>query len=134
MGRYQSRPGFSKKALGLGVGAGFLGGAGLGAAGTLATYSAYHRFLPNTLTAGAGSAVQCRYHEYRRLLAQRKAGHYYDTDYYSSYYSSNQVRILQTYPLPSLPSASAAALPPPTASGGSASVTPELQGVQDPPY
>ena len=36
--------GFSKKALGLGVGAGFLGGAGLGVAGTLATYSVYHRY------------------------------------------------------------------------------------------
>ena len=49
IGRYQSKPGFSKKALGLGVGAGFLAGAGLGAAGTLATYSAYHRYLAGGL-------------------------------------------------------------------------------------
>ena len=32
-----------KKALGLGVAAGFVGGAALGAAGTMATYSVYHR-------------------------------------------------------------------------------------------
>ena len=31
------------KALGLGVAAGFVGGAALGAAGTMATYSVYHR-------------------------------------------------------------------------------------------
>ena len=43
-GQYKSKSGFSKKALGLGVGAGFLGGAGLGVAGTLATYSVYHRY------------------------------------------------------------------------------------------
>jgi len=34
----------SKKALGLGIGAGFLGGAALGAAGTMATYGVYHRY------------------------------------------------------------------------------------------
>ena len=43
-GQYKSKSGFSKKALGLGVGAGFLGGAGLGVAGTLASYSVYHRY------------------------------------------------------------------------------------------
>jgi hypothetical protein len=42
VGKYESR-GVSKKALGLGIGAGFLGGAALGVAGTMATYSVYHR-------------------------------------------------------------------------------------------
>ena len=36
--------GFSKKALGLGVGAGFLGGAALGVGGTMATYGAIHKY------------------------------------------------------------------------------------------
>jgi hypothetical protein len=43
VGRYGSS-GVSKKALGLGVGAGFLGGAALGMAGTMATYGVYHRW------------------------------------------------------------------------------------------
>ena len=29
--------------------------------------------------------------EYRRLLAQRNRGHFWDSDYYSNYYSTNQV-------------------------------------------
>ena len=44
VGKYGGK-GFSKKALGLGVGAGFLGGAALGAAGTVATMGVYHRYL-----------------------------------------------------------------------------------------
>jgi len=43
VGKYGGK-GFSKKALGLGVGAGFLGGVALGAAGTAATYGVYHRY------------------------------------------------------------------------------------------
>ena len=35
----------NKKTLGLGVGAGFIGGSGIGYAATLATYSIYHRYL-----------------------------------------------------------------------------------------
>ena len=38
------KQGVSKKMLGLGVGAGFLGGAALGVAGTMATYSVYHKY------------------------------------------------------------------------------------------
>ena len=38
------KQGVSKKMLGLGVGAGFLGGAALGVAGTMATYSVYHNY------------------------------------------------------------------------------------------
>ena len=47
MGKYKGkgpRNGISKKALGLGVGAGFLGGAAAGLAGTMATYSVYHKY------------------------------------------------------------------------------------------
>lgn len=42
VGKYSSG-GVSKKALGLGVAAGFIGGAAVGAAGAMATYSVYHR-------------------------------------------------------------------------------------------
>jgi len=42
--RYTEKKGFSKKALGLGVGAGFVGGAAVGVAGTAATYGAYHKY------------------------------------------------------------------------------------------
>ena len=41
--KYKQKKGFSKKALGLGVAAGFVGGAAVGVAGTMATYSVYHR-------------------------------------------------------------------------------------------
>ena len=41
--RYKSK-GISKKALGLGIGAGFLGGAALGVAGGMATASVYQRY------------------------------------------------------------------------------------------
>ena len=41
---YKQKSGISKKALGLGVAAGFVGGAALGVAGTMATYSVYHRY------------------------------------------------------------------------------------------
>ena len=47
--------GFSKKALGLGVGAGFIGGAALGVAGTAATMGVYHRYMQyRFLTGGWG--------------------------------------------------------------------------------
>jgi len=42
-GKYGGK-GFSKKALGLGVGAGFLGGAALGTAGAVASMGVYHRY------------------------------------------------------------------------------------------
>ena len=45
VGQYKKpKKGISKKALGLGIGAGFLGGAALGVAGTMATYSVYHKY------------------------------------------------------------------------------------------
>ena len=45
LGKYgKQKKGFSKKALGLGIGAGFVGGAALGVAGTMATYSVYHKY------------------------------------------------------------------------------------------
>ena len=45
MGQYKKpKKGISKKALGLGIGAGFLGGAAVGVAGTMATYSVYHKY------------------------------------------------------------------------------------------
>jgi len=68
VGKYGGK-GFSKKALGLGVGAGFLGGAALGAAGTVATMGVYHRYL-----------------QYRLLLG----GLGYNNYYYNNYYYNNQ--------------------------------------------
>lgn len=74
IGRYEQKKGFSKKALGLGVGAGFLGGAALGVAGTMATYSVYHR-----------------YQEFKNLMSMRGFGQYGDNDgYYRNFYSQNQ--------------------------------------------
>ena len=66
-----AKKGFSKKALGLGIGAGFLGGAALGAAGAMATYSVYHR-----------------YHNFRQMMYMRNPGMYSDWDdnYYNNYY------------------------------------------------
>ena len=92
-GQYKSKSGFSKKALGLGVGAGFLGGAGLGVAGTLATYSVYHRY--QVLDSSHGRLFH-NFQEYRRLLGQRQGGHFWDSDYYSNYYSTNQVWKIKT--------------------------------------
>jgi len=66
--------GFSKKALGLGVGAGFLGGAALGAAGTMAMYGVYHR-----------------YNQYRYMMMMHGGYHGgYNSHYYNDYYYNNR--------------------------------------------
>ena len=44
---YKPKKGISKKMLGLGVAAGFVGGAALGVAGTMASYSVMHRYHVN---------------------------------------------------------------------------------------
>ena len=67
---YKQKKGFSKKALGLGVAAGFVGGAALGVAGTVATYSVYHR-----------------YQEFKQMMFLRGFGNDFNRDYYTSYYS-----------------------------------------------
>jgi len=74
VGRYPTSgtKGFSKKALGLGVGAGFLGGAALGVAGTAATYGVYHR-----------------YHQYQMMRMMMNGGSW-NHGYYNNYYSNNQ--------------------------------------------
>jgi len=71
-GKYTMKKGFSKKALGLGVAAGFIGGAALGAAGAMATYSVYHR-----------------YHSFRQMMYMRNPSMFgdWDDNYYSNYYS-----------------------------------------------
>ena len=74
---YKQKKGFSKKALGLGVAAGFVGGAALGVAGTMATYSAYHR-----------------YQEFKNMMMMGGFGNYdnggFGNDYRSSFYKNNQ--------------------------------------------
>jgi len=65
--------GLPKKALGLGVGAGFIGGVGMGAAGTMATYSVYHR-----------------YNEFKRLMFERDPFYSWDDYYYRTFYNRNQ--------------------------------------------
>jgi len=74
----KKKRGMSKKALGLGVAAGFVGGAALGAAGTMATYSVYHR-----------------YHEFQRMMYMNNPAQYggvWDDNYFSNYYSRNLCR------------------------------------------
>jgi len=66
VGKYGS--GLSKKKLGLGVGAGFLGGAALGAAAGVATMSVYHR-----------------YWQYKQLLYMHQFGNF-NNDYYNNNY------------------------------------------------
>ena len=70
-GKYRMKKGFSKKAFGLGVGPGFLGGSALEEAGVLAKYSVYHR-----------------YHMFRQMMRTRNPGLYsdWDDEYYTSYY------------------------------------------------
>ena len=41
---YKEKKGFSKKTVGMGVAAGFVGGAVTGAVATKATYGVYHRY------------------------------------------------------------------------------------------
>lgn len=73
-GRYSSGGFSSKKALGLGVGAGFIGGAALGVAGTMATYGVYHR-----------------YNQYRYMMMSGGYGGYHGYHGYNSgYYNNNR--------------------------------------------
>jgi len=81
VGKYQSK-GVSKKALGLGIGAGFLGGAALGAVGGMATASVYQR-----------------YNEFQRMMNMGGYGSYggsydmgYNDHYYNDYYNRNRCR------------------------------------------
>jgi len=81
VGRYQSK-GVSKKALGLGIGAGFLGGAALGVGGAMATNSVYQRYI-----------------EYQRMMNMGGYGSYggsydmgYADHYYNNYYNRNRCR------------------------------------------
>ena len=72
------------------------------------------------LTQGELSVENPNLQEYRRLLAQRQGGHFWDSDYYSNYYSTNQVRHQDLNP--NLRSVNMAAPPPPTVSGASVNV------------
>merc|ERR1719318_1704600 len=56
-----------------GAGAGFLGGAAVGATGTMATYSVYHR-----------------YNEFNRLMFQRNPLYNWDDYYYKNFYNRNE--------------------------------------------
>merc|ERR1712013_511801 len=72
VGKYKSK-GISKKALGLGIGAGFIGGAALGVAGAMATASVYQR-----------------YHEYQRMMYMGGYGGGYNMGYSSNFYNRNR--------------------------------------------
>jgi len=72
VGKYKSG-GISKKALGLGIGAGFLGGAALGVAGGMATASVYQR-----------------YHEYQRMMYMGGYGGGYNQGFGNNYYNRNR--------------------------------------------
>ena len=65
--------GYSGKALGMGVAAGVLGGAALGAVGTMAMYSTYHR-----------------YNMYRQMMYMNNPHMYgYNAGYYNNYYNQS---------------------------------------------
>jgi len=72
VGKYKSK-GISKKALGLGIGAGFIGGAALGVAGAMATASVYQR-----------------YHEYQRMMYMGGYGGGYNMGYSNNFYNRNR--------------------------------------------
>ena len=74
-GRYSK--GYSGKALGLGVAAGFLGGAALSTMGTMAMYSVYHRYAM-----------------YQNMMYMNNPMMYggYNRGYHNSYYNTNTCR------------------------------------------
>jgi len=69
------KKGVSKKMLGLGVGAGFLGGAALGVAGTMASYSVYHK-----------------YQEFKRQMHMMNPMNQYSRGWDQNYYDNNYQR------------------------------------------
>jgi len=73
VGRYKPSGGISKKMLGLGVGAGFLGGAALGVAGTMASYSVYHK-----------------YQEFKRRMHMLRPSFGFNEEYYRDNYQRNE--------------------------------------------
>ena len=78
-----------KKALGLGVAAGFVGGAALGMAGTMATYNVYHRY-PWISCVLSSYINWIRYHEFQRMMYMNNPLQYgstWDENYFSNYYS-----------------------------------------------
>ena len=72
MGRYGGA-GYSRKSLGMGVGAGFLGGAAVGMVASYATMNVYHR-----------------YQMYNRLMYMNQYGGRYNDPYYNNYYSQGR--------------------------------------------
>jgi len=85
--KYKQKKGFSKKALGLGVAAGFVGGAAVGIGGTMATYSVYHRYQRfKNMMRGRSFGYQRRgYHG-----GDFDDGGFFDDNYYDNYYSRNE--------------------------------------------
>lgn len=73
VGRFKPSGGISKKMLGLGVGAGFLGGAALGVAGTMASYSVYHK-----------------YQEFKRRMHMLRPSFGFNEEYYRDNYQRNE--------------------------------------------
>ena len=72
---YKPKKGISKKMLGLGVAAGFVGGAALGVAGTMASYSVMHRYhvIINTCLLGhildmRSKCLRILFHDSNNLL------------------------------------------------------------------
>jgi len=85
--KYKQKKGFSKKALGLGVAAGFVGGAAVGVAGTMATYSVYHRYqnFKNMMRSrGFNNGHRYGYDN------DYDDGGFFGDDYYKTYYNGNQ--------------------------------------------
>jgi len=92
--KYKQKKGFSKKALGLGVAAGFLGGAAVGVAGTKATYGVYHRYkkFKNMMTMRGFGHRRSSYHgsSHHGYDYDYDDGGFFGPTYYNNYYNSNQ--------------------------------------------
>jgi len=91
VGQYDSgKKGFSKKALGLGVGAGFLGGAALGVGGTMATYGAIHKYKEFQSMMHERDHYQ---HQGSSMMDTGRNNNWnngYQDDYYRKYYIGNE--------------------------------------------
>ena len=95
--RYKNK-GISKKKLGLGIGAGFVGGAALGVAGGMATASVYQRYYSlyvDNRVFQKTLQINSRYHEFQRKMSMGGYGGYggsYDMGYADNYYNRNRCR------------------------------------------
>jgi len=88
--RYTEKKGFSKKALGLGVGAGFVGGAAVGVAGTAATYGAYHKYKKFKNMMRMRGFHHRRSHHHGLDFDDDDDDYFFGNNYETNYYNRNE--------------------------------------------